>query len=277
MAGEQLRRGATRCLKLLRWYASRKTRVFPSQAKLAQHLKVGDRQVRSYLAELRRFGLIEVRQGGDGHTATYTLTSGLTSGLLPGCFRAETEDENQYQSPNEEVTGENFRAERPYSSSLSSSCDSQSERTVVESEKSPAAKTELEQAQFPEEQIEALKRHIRACGFEPSGDLLLKLRRKAEYYRVNLFAVSAHIERAWRKVANTSNQPRTAGWLVTVVENALKSTSEMLVRGIPADVSQRPCLRVEARKISTARAETSAPTIAAIQHQISALAAQKGL
>ena len=49
-------RGADKCLRLLRWYASHHTKVFPGQKKLAQHLGVSDRQVRTYLAELREAG-----------------------------------------------------------------------------------------------------------------------------------------------------------------------------------------------------------------------------
>jgi hypothetical protein len=42
----ELSRGARDCLRLIRWYAARHTRVFPSQAKLAKSLNVSDRQVR---------------------------------------------------------------------------------------------------------------------------------------------------------------------------------------------------------------------------------------
>ena len=76
--------GLRDCLKLLIWYSDRYGRVHPSQRKLAEALDVSDRQVRTYLRQLRNMGFLEVRQVGDGRTASYTLTSALTSRLLPG-------------------------------------------------------------------------------------------------------------------------------------------------------------------------------------------------
>ncbi len=282
MSMAHLSRGPRRLLDRLLWRGRMFGRIQQSQEKLGKalgpsrrdpssgrmkHGDVSERTVREYLRELKPF--VEVEQGGDGNPASYFFTaalpSELTSGLAPGCFRAasglapgcfwaETEGASQHPSPNAEVADKNFRAETASCSLPLPSACTRSRCTVLESEQFPTAKTELEQAQFPQDQIEALKRHIRFCDFEPSESLLKKLSQKAEFWGVSLFAVSAHIERAWRKVANTSNRPRTEGWFTTVVENALASTIE-----VPA-----------------ARGGTSVPTVAAIAHQISALAAQKG-
>lgn len=110
----KLSRGAIRCLARLLWYARRYKRVHPTQQKLAVGLEVSDRQVRTYLAELRGNGLVSVHQGGNGRAALYSLTSGLTSGLLPGCFPVP------YSEPsiNDVVMVENFRAVEPQLSSV---------------------------------------------------------------------------------------------------------------------------------------------------------------
>lgn len=56
-------RGTCHCLRLLFWYSRRYKRVHPSQKTLAKGLRVSDRQVRTYLAELKAAGWLSVRQG----------------------------------------------------------------------------------------------------------------------------------------------------------------------------------------------------------------------
>ena len=120
-------RGARKCLQRLLWYQRRFGSVFPSQKKLAAGLKISDRQLRTYLAELRRLGFLTVHQGGGGRSATYVLNSGLCSGKFPGYFRARkagvSDDLAGYQS----VTSENFRADEIQSRNLSISRSDQSE------------------------------------------------------------------------------------------------------------------------------------------------------
>jgi hypothetical protein len=124
-------RGERECLRRLLWYQRRYGRVHPSQKKLTAGLGVSERTLRTYLAELRKLGLLSVRQGGNGRSASYLLVSGLTSRLLPGCFRAEKTDAGDYLAGNQSFTDENFLAERGQSRSSSSSYSDQSECTVV--------------------------------------------------------------------------------------------------------------------------------------------------
>ena len=142
-----LSRGATKCLDRLRWYASHYTRVFPEQKKLAAGLDVSDRQLRRYLAELQHcctdqclghcdgaaghVGLIDVRQGGDGRAASYTLTDASPRQNVRADVRADVRAEIGHAiaqpSPDAAVADENVRAERPYySCSSSSACISHS-------------------------------------------------------------------------------------------------------------------------------------------------------
>lgn len=94
-----LSRGAQRCLELLQWYSRTFKQVYPLQSTIARKLGKTDRQVRTYLQELRAAGLVAVKKCGQA-PATYLLAkqpdrkknfrsaSGLTSGLLPVCAPA---------------------------------------------------------------------------------------------------------------------------------------------------------------------------------------------
>jgi hypothetical protein len=63
-----------------------------------------------------------------------------------------------------------------------------------------------------------------ACGFEPTPDLIAKLERKRRYYDVTGFVVASAIARAFKRVQGTSTEPdrQKLGWILAVVENALK-------------------------------------------------------
>lgn len=60
----RLSRRAFELLDLLRWYASRFRRVFPSQAKLAEKLKLTIRQVKRLVKQLRDCGVIKTFRCG---------------------------------------------------------------------------------------------------------------------------------------------------------------------------------------------------------------------
>jgi hypothetical protein len=269
LASGQLTRGARRLLHRLLWYGRRYGNIHPTQKKLAKGLDISDRMLRTYLRELKCF--VEVRQGGDGHPASYFFTaalpSELASGLLPSCFRAEIAEGNLHPAPNPVVTVENFRAEHHYQSSASSSCSNHSQSTTVEISRA-AAETDSTES-YSEVARQTLMRQIRLYGFEPSRVLLEKLYRKAAFYGVTLFEVSAHLERAWRKVANTSNRPRTEGWLLAVVENELSGSGNVKSRNAPSRPSERSATQ------ANNTLGPNVPGAAAIRGQIAALSAQK--
>lgn len=263
-------RSARRLLDRILWLGKKHGYVRQDQKRLGKALgisrdqngrfvtrDVSDRTVRALLNELT--GIVAVVQTGDGQPAAYfvnesALPAEFTSGLLPGCFRAELFDACSQTPQNTEVAAKNFRAEIPSSCSLKETTNPQSRCTVVESAQPPTpAETEQEKS-FPEVERQTLEKHIRSCGFEPTADLLGKLQRKANFWGVNLFVVSAHIKRAWDRVANTSNRPQKETWFLAVVENALAGASEAPPR-MPA---------------------TSTPTVAAIRSQITALVSMKG-
>jgi len=228
-------RGARSLLGRLLWYGRRYGHIHPSQKKLGCKLlpserSVSDRTVRAYLAELNKY--VEVEQGGDGHNASYYFTpaliaalpSELTSGLLPGCFRAEKDMASQQPAPHQPVAAENFRAETAQSrSSCSSESSNQSECTVQEHREPTIAETEPS----PNEkaQTDAIADAVRACGFEPTPDLVGKLERKRRFFGATGFRVAAAISRALKLVEGTSNEPnrQRPGWITVVVENALKA------------------------------------------------------
>src|SRR5690349_1168252 len=187
-----LSRRARRLLDRLLWYGRRYGHIHPSQEKLGTKLgrsgrNVSDRTVRTYLRELETY--VEVQQGGDGGAASYYFTaallsdlpSDLTSGLLPGCFRAEHPVATQEPALHEQFAGENFRAEQPQlgSSGSCSSCSDQSESTVQEHGEPAVAKTEP--SLHEKAQAEATANAVRACGFEPTLDLIAKLEHKRRH------------------------------------------------------------------------------------------------
>ncbi len=225
MQPHELSRGARRLLARLEWYQRRHRHgtVFPFQKTLAGGLGVCDRTVRSYLKELKDAGLVCVQQGGDGHSATYHLSStpasGLPSGLLPGCFRAESQIQIWEQPKNLPLADENFRAEALQSKSNCSLDNDQSRSTVVRyREPTPAL---IENTSQEQAQTEAIVKAVLACGFELTPSKLAELQRKCRHYKVPGFRVVAAINRAYKLVAGTSNEPRSLSWFTAVVENEL--------------------------------------------------------
>ena len=75
---------------------------------------------------------------------------------------------------------------------------------------------------FPQAEANAIEGHVRACGLEPTPQLLARLALQSQFYGVNGFRIAAAIERARRRVDGTSNMPRGLGWVIKVVENELK-------------------------------------------------------
>lgn len=230
--------GARKCLKLLLFYTRRFRRVHPSQKKLAERLNVSDRQVRIYLAELGRLGLLTVHQGGGGRSATYVLNSGLSSGMLPGCFQAKKAHESGDLAGDQWVTDPNFRAEERQSKNPSISCRDQSEWKGIGATPRPNLSFEYAQGSIepgePENsttrsqnewrgaQRAAVAKEIESANFEATPELLSKLSRIARHHGVNGFVVAAHIKRALGRVANQpSSHPRGDSWFLAVVENAL--------------------------------------------------------
>jgi hypothetical protein len=216
---------------LLDWYERRYTRVFPEQLKLAAALKIKVRQLRNYLSTLRRLGIVSTHQGGDGRAASYALNFGalVSVDYRADCradcqadCRAEIQGPHANLSVSQQVAGENCQAEREQlkSSSCSLSSFDQSERTVQEHQEPAGAATDL--LPFEKAQADAIAEAVRACGFEPTPDLIAKLERKRRHYGVTGFKVASAIARAFKLVEGTSNQPRTLAWFTTVVENALK-------------------------------------------------------
>jgi hypothetical protein len=227
MPPHELSRGACNCLRRLIWYSRRYKSVHPSQKTLAKGLRVSDRQVRTYVAALKAAGLVSVRQGGDGHPASYhlapTATSALTSGLLPGYFRAENRIELRELAPDQLVRDEVFRAEARQSISNCSSSSDQSEYT--DQEHHDPVVTLIEPPPYEKAQTEAIATAVRACGFEPNPQRLGRLERKGRFYGVTGFRVAAAINRAYKRVEGTSNRPKTFAWFSTVAENDLSAAA----------------------------------------------------
>ncbi len=91
-----LSRGAQRCLDLLTWCSNEWRVVQPKQSWLAEKLEIKERQLRTRLSELRRAGLLRVKQHQHGG-AYYFLTAGLdcraeskTAGLTAGLDSSHT-------------------------------------------------------------------------------------------------------------------------------------------------------------------------------------------
>lgn len=81
-------------------------------------------------------------------------------------------------------------------------------------------------------EIETLKTQITTFRYrsgaevELSPDLLTRLIRKADFYRVSLYVLAAHFERARRTVERVpSSAPESSAWFLAVAENALKSSN----------------------------------------------------
>jgi len=125
---------------------------------------------------------------------------------------------------------------------------------------------------FSQTETEALKRHIAACGVEPSQDLLAKLVAKAQFYGVNGFQVAAPIERARRKVErNPSWRAERPAWIAAVVESefaaAMSTTTRSTTNPVefstgapPIDVAELASLK----GIPAARTPNVDPRVAAL-------------
>jgi hypothetical protein len=98
----------------------------------------------------------------------------------------------------------------------------QSESAVQEHPEPAIAVTEP--SPFEKAQIEAIANAVRACGFEPTPELIAKLERKRRHYGATGFRIAAAIARAFKLVEGTSNTPQKLPWFTTVVENALRHT-----------------------------------------------------
>jgi hypothetical protein len=96
----------------------------------------------------------------------------------------------------------------------------QSECTVQEHQEPAGAATDP--SPYEKAQTDAIAHTVRACGFEPTPDLMAKFDRKRDHYGVTGFVMASKINTAFKLVEGTSNHPRTLAWFTTVVENALK-------------------------------------------------------
>ncbi len=77
--------------------------------------------------------------------------------------------------------------------------------------------------QFSEAETAKLITVIEMCRLEATPELLGKLKRKTDFYGVDGFILVAHIYRAWQKIVRQpSLRPQGPGWVLAVVENALK-------------------------------------------------------
>jgi len=228
---EVLTCGECECVMLLDWYERRFTRVFPEQKKLAAALKVKVRQLRNYLRTLRRLGIASSHQGGNGRAASYALNlraliavdyqADCRADCQADC-RAEMAGVRADLAVSQQVAGEDCRAELEQLKSSSCSLGSfdQSESTVQEHRKPNVSA--IEPSPFEKAQADAIANSVRACGFEPTSDLIAKLERKRRHYGVKGFRVASEIDRAFKLVEGTSNHPQGPGWILAVVENALK-------------------------------------------------------
>lgn len=271
--------GAKKCLDVLRWYAVRGWN--PRQYKIASHLRVCDRQVRSYLSELKREGLITIKQSGDGRPASYVLTavekpvenmlkksetSGLTSGLN---FRAENFHREEKSTGNQEVEVKNFRPEAVSVLNLSSfSKNSREECTDQEATD-----------RYTQMQLDTLRRHLRSAGFEHLAD---RVAAEARAQGVSLFAIAARIERAFRcATRKDSTKPHTDGWIwrVSGLARAASARPGMVRGDMPRPVVFLPVETAGGALAESPQAPRKPPDIAAnpgrLSSQIALLARSK--
>lgn len=205
-----LSRGASRCFNLLRSYLHGKDHCWPCQATLAARLDVDPRTIQRHLKELRAAGLITSKQRGDGRSVLYKIV-GADVGADVG---AETPQAHLQETVKEQDLGQNVGAETLYLS-----LEENPEKKNYSQSECTIQKPPTEGAYFSSTETQAVERHIRCDGFEPTAELISKLEQKAKFWRKNGFQVCAAIERAVRKVQGGSNAPRSLGWFVRCVEN----------------------------------------------------------
>ena len=106
-----------------------------------------------------------------------------------------------------------------------SNCSSNSNQSeCTDQEREDPVVTLIEPA-YEKAQTEAIATAVRACGFEPNPQLLGRLERKGRFYGVTGFRIAAAINRAYKRVEGTSNQPKTFAWFSTVAENDLSAAT----------------------------------------------------
>jgi len=239
--GARLLWGILRALSYKRGYCDR------TDAALAQRLYVSERQIRRYVRQLARTGLIEVveRPGHTPERATlwHAIFEGApytdpdTSVHPPGHIRPPERTEMSVDKRSSVVLPEMKDQSRSSTVETRGPWERQlrqvSHIPIPLPPDKPAAENPLPAAATPSQKSgkhagdqDVVERAIRAFGVEPTRTLLLKLQDKADYWHATNFQVAAALERIRRRVERSpSSAPHQLRWFLTVLENELKSQS----------------------------------------------------
>jgi hypothetical protein len=212
--------GTRQLVTFLRAKSAKNGYCWWKQGTIAGEMERGLRTVNRQIAEAIGAGLI--RSERHGHVNIYTPCD-----LIGKVAHREAAVEKPAHFAAAGVSDTpNWRIESPSVSIteiLKPEKKNQSECTVQEHQEPAGAATDP--SPFEKAQTDAIAHAVRACGFEPTPDLMAKLDHKRRNYTVTGFVVASAINRAFKLVEGTSNYPRKPAWFTTVVENALKAKS----------------------------------------------------
>lgn len=185
------------------------------QKRISEETDIPLRSVQRYLAKLEQLGWIRIQH----RQSTTNLYFAKT---------VENPDENPSVKPQREFPFCRKMA-GPHAKVADASIEVNNNTEVKNLSESTTGAALMERT--PSE-IETLKTQITTFRYrsgaevEPSPDLLTRLIRKADFYRVSLYVLAAHFERARRTVERVpSSAPESSAWFLAVAENALKSSN----------------------------------------------------
>ena len=234
-------RGQREFLKLIDYYERRNgtERNHPSQKHLRAKLGgISNGCLGNYIRNSKAWNLLDVKQGGDGKKARYSLTaagrryleSGELSGKLKSSKRFSIQPEMKYL---EAKTGE---LKRPSSGSSGFKTSNPSGTEV-------GSRTVRHQgpewiSDFPQKaQTEEVEQAVRECGEVPTLELLQKLARKSRAHDQSGYVIARAIRVAWQELRPESRSKRHGvGWFLVVVEDRLsrlETTGRVATLSIP--------------------------------------------
>src|SRR5690242_3185637 len=104
----ELSPGAKLVYARLARYAGKRGVAYPRQSTLAEEIGLRERQVRTYLLELRKIGLIEARKSGTGKPSRYSFLTHLW--MAGGEIRDRQDAAGQKPSDRKDAAGQNGSA-----------------------------------------------------------------------------------------------------------------------------------------------------------------------
>jgi len=215
-----------------------------TDASLAMRLNVSERQIRRYMRQLVKTGLVGVVPRPGDPPERRTLWHAIFAGaayptpdinvLPPGHISPPPRTETSADKRSSEVVsgrsvfnlGTSVENGGPWFRQMRSAAEVAAGIPIPETavaEPAPATPELPQKGGKQSKDQDAVTRQIRAFGIEPTRTLLLRLQSKADFWHATDYQVAAALARVLKRVQRSpSSAPHTERWFLTVVENELK-------------------------------------------------------